>query len=263
MDEGKRKQRRPKVSRFIESRRALYLETLRRTGNHRAAARAAGIDRSTAEQRRKRDAGFALACIAAEAEAAQRLAGARHMFDGVEDARFETVRRGRGGRWQIVATRAGKWSKAMEDDYFDVLRATGNHAAAARAVGVSESLIWQRRRAWPGFRARIEETLDEAELVLELRLSGHGTNVGVGPGGEAPGTVRGQSRDCPPGAEVPFDPEFALRFLRWREEKRRGSGRRGRVPPAPDIAEVTEKIIRKVEAIKRHRGRSGLNGNSL
>jgi hypothetical protein len=263
MEEGGRKRRKAKVRRFIESRRAVYLEMLRRTGNHAAAARAAGVDRSTAENRRKRDADFALACIAAEEEAAQRLAGARHMFDGVEDARFETIRRGRNGRWQIVATRTGKWNKAMEDDYFDVLRATGNLAAAARAVGVSTSLIWQRRRAWPGFRARLEETLDEAELVLEFRLAAHGTNVGAGP----EGTVRGQLRNCPPDPSdwppEPFDREFALRFLRWREEKRRGSGQRGRLPPAPDIAAVTERIVRKVEAIKRHRGKGGrLDGDS-
>ncbi|MEA3014517.1 MAG: hypothetical protein QOD42_3062 [Sphingomonadales bacterium] len=274
---GKRKPSGKKVRRFIESRRAVYLETLRRTGNHKAAARAAGIDRSAAEQRRKRDADFALACVAAEAEAAQRLAGAQHMFDGVEDARFETVRRGRGGRLQIVATRTGKWNKAMEDDYFDVLRATGNLAAAARAAGVSTSLIWQRRRAWPGFRARLEETLEEAELVLEFRLAAHGTNVGIAPEGAArearPATVlngdtlNGDTHLCvpagthrcvsPPPPSPPFDPDFTLRFLRWREEKRRGGGQRGRPPPAPDIAAVTERIIRKVEAIKRHRAKSG------
>jgi hypothetical protein len=255
---GKSKQGRKKVRRFIESRRALYLETLRRTGNHRAAARAAGIDPTTAQQRRKRDADFALACLAAEEEAARRLAGAQHMFDEVEDARFETIRRGRNGRLQIVATRAGKWNKAMEEDYFDVLRATGNHAAAARAVGVSESLIWQRRRAWPGFRARIEETLEEAELMLEFRLSAHGTNVGVG--------IEGAGREARAATVSPealFDPEFALRFLRWREEKRRGGGQRGRLPPAPDIAAVTERIVRKVEAIKRRRGRAaGTEGDS-
>lgn len=257
---ARRAGRRPKVRRFIESRRALYLETLRRTGNHGAAARAAGIDRSTAEKRRKRDADFALACIAAEEEAQARLAGATHMFDGVEDARFETIRRGRNGRWQIVATRTGKWNKAMEDDYFDVLRATGNLAAAARAVGVSESLIWQRRRAWPGFRARMEETLDEAEIVLEFRLAAHGTNVGVGPGGEvvgsedrAKGTVtRNCPRpdDCPPAA--PFDPEFALRFLRWRDEKRRGGGRRDHRRRERPIEEVRASILRKLDAIEAH-----------
>ena len=195
MDDGRSKRGRKKARRFIELRRALYLETLRRTGNHRAAARAAGIDPTTAQQRRKRDADFALACLAAEEEAARRLAGAKHMFDGVEDARFETIRRGRNGRLQIVATRTGKWNKTMEEDYFDVLRATANLAAAARAVGVSESLIWQRRRAWPGFRARMEETLEEAEAAMEFRLAAHGTNVGVGQNGD---TQNGDTHLCVP-----------------------------------------------------------------
>jgi hypothetical protein len=257
---GKSKRGRKTVRRFIESRRALYLETLRRTGNHRAAARAAGIDPTTAQQRRKRDADFALACLAAEEEAARRLAGAQHMFDGVEDARFETIRRGRNGRLQIVATRTGKWNKAMEEDYFDVLRASANLAAAARAVGVSESLIWQRRRAWPGFRARMEETLEEAEAVMEFRLAAHGTNVGVGQNGDTQLCVPERTQSC---VSTPFDPEFALRFLKWREEKRRGGGQRGRLPPAPDIAAVTERIVRKVEAIKRHRDKGGrLDGDS-
>jgi hypothetical protein len=46
----------------------------------------------------------------------------------------------------------------------------------------------------------------------------------------------------------------ALRFLKWREEKRRG---RRRTPRAklPSIEDVTEKIVRRVEAIKRHRRR--------
>lgn len=260
MDDGKGKRGRKKVRRFIESRRALYLETLRRTGNHRAAARAAGIDPTTAQQRRKRDADFALACLAAEEEAARRLAGAQHMFDGVEDARFETIRRGRNGRLQIVATRTGKWNKTMEEDYFDVLRATANLAAAARAVGVSESLIWQRRRVWPGFRARMEETLEEAEAAMEFRLAAHGTNVGVGQNGDTHLCVPERTQRC---VSPPFDPEFALRFLRWREEKRRGGGQRGRLPPAPDIAAVTERIVHKVEAIKRHRDKGGrLDGDS-
>jgi hypothetical protein len=54
-------------------------------------------------------------------------------------------------------------------------------------------------------------------------------------------------------AIVPFDPEFALRFLKWREEKRAGRGKRARAPAPPGIEEVTERIVRKVEAIKRHR----------
>jgi hypothetical protein len=47
----------------------------------------------------------------------------------------------------------------------------------------------------------------------------------------------------------------AMRFLKWREEKRRGRGRRAPVAAPPSIEAVTEMIVRRVEAIKRHRAR--------
>jgi len=254
-EDAGRGRRRKKVRRFIAPRRERFLEVLRRTGNVRIAAKAVGICPTSVEQRRRRDAEFAIACEAALDEASRRLAGAKDAFDGVDDARFETIRRGRGGRWQIVATRSGKWSKAKEDEFLEVLRATGNVAAAARAVGVSERLIWQRRAAWPGFRQRIEEALEEAELALEFRIACHGNNVGaVGDGGALHRRSPSPSPSRQGRGEEKFDPEFALRFLKWREEKRRGGGRRGRVPPPPAIEEVTERIVRKVKAIKRHRG---------
>ena len=67
--------RRRKVLRFTAPRRAAFLEFYRGSGNWTAAAQAVGIDRSTADQRRKRDAQFALDCIAAREEADRRLAG--------------------------------------------------------------------------------------------------------------------------------------------------------------------------------------------
>jgi len=242
--------RRRKVRRFTAERRAQFLEHLRRTGNQGAAAKAVGMHRDNVDKRRKRDAEFAIACMAAEEEVSQRLAGARDPFDGVGDAEFETIRRGRKGRWQIVATRKGKWSKKVEDMFFDVLRTCGNVAASARAVGFSESLIWQRRRAWPGFRQRMEETLEEAEIVLEFRAATCGNNVAP-PEDEKAAVAR--QRPPPP----PFDPEFALRFLKWREEKRRGGGRRGRRPREPTIEEVRDEVLRRIAAIRRHRAANG------
>ncbi len=51
-----------------------------------------------------------------------------------------------------------------------------------------------------------------------------------------------------------FDPDLALRFLRFREEKRRGQAKvRGRVPAPPTIGEVTDKLERQINAIRRHR----------
>jgi molybdenum-dependent DNA-binding transcriptional regulator ModE len=249
--------RRPKVRRFTAERRAQFLEHLRRTGNQSAAAKAIGLHRDNVEKRRKRDAEFAIACMAAEEEVARRLAGARDPFDGGADGAFETIRRGRGGRLQIVATRDGKWSKSKETLFLDAMRQCGNVAASARAVGMSESSVWTRRREWPGFRNKMEEALEEAEVVLEFRLATFGNNVGAGaegtaafPQGGAEMDGEGRKSDCP----QPFDREFALRFLKWREDKRRGGGRRGRRPLRPErpIEEVRASITRKLDAIEAH-----------
>jgi hypothetical protein len=58
--------------------------------------------------------------------------------------------------------------------------------------------------------------------------------------------------------------DAAMRFLKWRQEKKAGRGRRDfrRVKPPPSIKEVTERIVRQVEAIKRHRARRGEAGRA-
>ena len=73
-------------------------------------------------------------------------------------------------------------------------------------------------------------------------------------------TPAGQARSgaAAPGpaieAEQPrFDPEFSLRFLKWREEKRRGKPVRGtawRRVRTPE--EVSESIHRKLDALVAH-----------
>jgi hypothetical protein len=50
---------------------------------------------------------------------------------------------------------------------------------------------------------------------------------------------------------VPFDPELAMRFLKWRREAK--GGRRGTAAALPPAEEVRERILRKVTAIQRHK----------
>lgn len=255
-----KKPRRTRVRRFTAVRRARFLEVLEQTGNRTAAADAIGIDVTNVDARRARDAGFAAACEAAAAAADRRLAGARHAFDGVEDGRFEVIQRARTGRLQIMAVRSGRWTKAVEDRFIAALRSCGNVAASARLVGFSESAIWWRRRKWPDFARRIEEALEDAEVRLEFRLACIGNNVGAalaeGSGVRLSTASTGSEQD-PLGTDevIPFDPEFALKFLKWREEKRRGGGRRGKVAAPPPIEDVTARIVAKVRAIKRHKER--------
>ena len=242
--------RRPKVKRFTAPRRAAFLEFLAKTGNWSAAAKAAGIDRSTADQRRKRDARFALDCMAAKEAATQLLTGAADCFEGVADPERQTIKRGPHGRAMIVAARKGKWCKSTEEVVLAVLRQTGNVAAAARAAGIAEGTIWARRRQWPAFRQRMEEALEEAEVVLEFRLATMGNDV-PDEGDEGPGSEMGEEiGSCP----LPFDPDLALRYLKWREQQRTGpTGRRARWQRPPrGIEEVKGSILKKVEAIHRH-----------
>lgn len=235
-----------KVLRFTALRRETYLQVLAETGNKRAAGEAIGFRRGRAERIARRDPAFGADCEAALRAADARLKDSDWQFEEVEEPEFQTLRQCRNGRVQVIAVGPGRWSKRVEDRFLAILSQCGNVEASARAVGFAGTDIFRRRRQWPGFDRRMAEALDEADVRLEFRLACHGNTVP--PDGEDIPV------DCP---EVPFDPEFALKYLKWRQEKKAGRGRRGRVPEPPSIEAVTEKIVRKVEAIKRHRERGG------
>jgi hypothetical protein len=258
MDQDKPRRRR-KLLRFTAPRRAAFLEFLRKTGNYQAAAAAVGIDRATAEQRRKRDADFAIGCREALAAADRALAGAEGAFDAAGQGAFNVIKKSPTGHTQLIRAGAKRWSRAIEAHYFAALAACGNLAAAARAVGFSPSCIAQRRRKWPAFQRRLEEALEEAELNIEFRLASMGCDLAASardwPGAgevetetrEGMGTV---GSNCP----LPFDADLALRFLKWREAKRTGpTGRRARWQRPPrGIEEVRASILKKLTAIHRH-----------
>lgn len=242
-DNGLRRSRR-----WTAARRDTYLAVLGQTGNARAAAEAIGMDRATLEHRRGRDPAFAADCRIALATAQARLGEGP---PGDPDP-FETVRRGPQGKPQIVATGKGRWNGRIEARFLALLRASGNVSASARAVGFTPETVWQRRRKWPGFARAMEAVLEEAVIELEFRLVKHGSDAiaAAGDGGE-------ETHGLPAGAG--FDREFALKFLKWREEKRAGGGRRGRGdrngPKPPTFEEARDNILRKIDAIERQRAR--------
>lgn len=253
------KPRRKQAVRFTPARRAAALRVMGETGNRTAAAEAAGVDPSTINLWLKKDAGFAADWAAAAERVERRLAGARGPSDGVGDGRFETIQRTPTGRLQIRAVRPGQWSKAIEDRFFAALRSCGNVAACARLVGFSEAAIWARRDRWPAFAERMEQALEEAEVALEFRLATLGNNVGAGMDeGEGEESLDGRVADIRrnDGKEaIPFDPEFALKFLKWREEKRRGRSRNSGAATARRAteAELNDSIEAKLRVLrKRH-----------
>ena len=243
-------------ARWTALRRETCVAVLRATGNMRAAAEAIGMDRKTIDHRRSKDPDFDRDCRTALAEADRRLKGdaadsaARGEAPAGPDP-FEIIRKGPGGRMQIAAAGKGRWSARAEAVFIDHLRRNGNLSASARAAGFTLSTVLERRRRWPAFAQRIEEALEDAELALEFRLAAIGNDVAEEEAGEG-------SEPCARRDE--FDREFALRFLKWREEKRRGgAGGRARPPirVEPTIEEVRGEVERRLAALRRQRERGG------
>lgn len=258
--------------RLTEAERARFLAVLAETGNRKAAAGAIGVEPRSMDQRRESDPALDRAWREAVEAAQRRLAPASGPFDldaGGAGAGCGggagMIRRGKKGRLQIVSCGEGRWSAAVEARFLARLRTCGCVRTAARWVGFNENSVWQRRRIWPAFAEAMDAMLDEAELALEYRIAAHANNiVGAAEPAEAAEDVEdpevtdanqvGSAGPAEGSAPMDrFDIEAAYRFLKWREEKRRGG--KGRAPQAraPSIEDVTETIVRRVEAIKRHR----------
>jgi hypothetical protein len=242
--------------RLTAGERARFLEVLRETGNRKAAAAAIGVEPRLMDQRREHDSELDRDWEEAEGEAHRRLSLANGPFDCAPTGKLNMIRRGKRGRLQMVAGREGRWTSAVERRFLEVLRTCGSVRAAAKAVGFSEGTVWNRRRKWPAFAAELERVLEEAELALEFRIAAMGNNILPCDGEETE-----EGRQPEPIAPIPFDPDFAMRFLKWREEKRHGRGHRTPWAKPPSPEEVTEKIVRRVEAIKRHRRREQGGGS--
>jgi hypothetical protein len=266
--------------RLSQEKKDRFLEVLGQTGNRRYAAQAIGVEERLMDQRRAFDPVLDRQWEEALDQADRRLAGAWGPLDCIGGAEPMVIRAGRGGRLKLVTAGPRRWSTPVEERFFAVLASCGNIAASARAVGFSQTCIARRRRQFAAFEQRLQQALDDAELETEFRAaaevrglgrdcsrhaSGSGNPAGLCESAEAgpDSRLRGNDGDGAEarGEEAAFDMDGAMRFLKWREEKRRGGGRRGRVPKRPSIEEVTAKIVRKVEAIKRARARRGRGGS--
>lgn len=234
--------------RWTAQRRARLLELLGESGNFTASAEAVGTSYKALHRLRSREPEFDRQCEEAARVAHERLSESEDAFEAEGDE-FQAIRRTSNGRYQLTAVPKGQWTRRTEDRFFAHLRETGNISASARAVGSDKSSVFERYRKWPGFARRWEEVLDETSATLEFRLA---CQDGAAGGEDAAADAAAES------GRAKFDPELALRFLKWRHEKASGlARRRGTIPKPPSIEEVTEKIVRQVEAIKRHRARKG------
>lgn len=244
----KRKRRR---WRWTAERRRQLLEHLAETGNLTAASEAVGTSYKALHRLRLKDPEFARQCEEAARSAHERLSESEDAFEAEGDE-FQAIRRTSNGRYQLTAVPKGQWTRRTEDRFFAYLRESGNISAAARSVGSDKSSVFRRYREWPGFARRWEEVLDEASVAVEFRLACQDGAVSGGTGEDEAADAAAEA------GRAKFDPELALRFLKWRHEKKTGRARRrGSIPAPPSIEEVTERLVRRVQAIKRHRARGG------
>jgi hypothetical protein len=146
-------------------RRAAFLKALAATGNVTVAAERACVTRSWVRRRRKADAAFDAACVAAvnalSAALAGQAANAPASGWGHLDGAELVVRGCNRRRVQIARARPGQISPAVEDRFLSVPAATCSVKAACREAGVSKSAFYGHRKRWPGFAARWEAAVKE------------------------------------------------------------------------------------------------------
>ena len=239
--------------------RAAFLRALARYGNVRMAAEAAGIDHTVAYMRRRGDADFASAWDRAKARAGERLRAL-----GLKPLRSVPPGLSHEGEWSRARGDAGLvvhgghgatpprlqrprrwgWSADKERVFLQTIADTCNISEAARAIGMTNPSIYQRRARDPLFRAAWDKALTNGMLSLEMktieacryRLEGHAG---------APCYVPG---DAPPASL-----ENAILLLSLHRRERAGTKRRGWTPAVASVEDTRAAILRKVAAIKAHR----------
>ena len=157
------------------------------------------------------------------------------------------IRRVRGGRLQITLTRNGHMTADIEAEFLRLLRITGNFSASARAVGFQPASVTHRMKTWPAFAAACREALDEASVRLEYELIGYAHALLRRPGEAAEAGIDE--------GDVPFDPKEAMRIIAFLDSRKAGRTTRGpkKGPPERTLEEARDSILRKIEAIERHR----------
>lgn len=203
-----------------------------------AAARAAGVDKTTAYAARRRDAGFAADWAAARAEARRRFAAG----ETPRLADDEVVRAAKNGRSCVVRAGPGRWSAAKEEVFLATLAATANICKSAAAAGVSATAVGYRRRRYPDFAARWREALGCGWHNVEALLLENAVAALQRPGAAAE----------PGGFVTAMSVDQAITVWRLHKAEVTGEGRRPRHDwrrrPA-SLEEIQAEVLRRVRAI--------------
>jgi hypothetical protein len=267
---------------------AAFLALVEETGNARQAARVLGYPHLF-NNRMKRDPAFRAAARAAAGRAEARLGGTRgsrfvlaaparaavlatdaaalggFLRPGRKRAQARpepVVRRNSRGRTQISFAREGHWTSDIEADFLARVRASGNIAASARAVGFQPASVRERMRNWPAFKGAVDQALEEASVELEYALTAHAHALVGRMGGEGPTDAAADApNDMEDDPRAPFDAAGAMRILGFLDARRaRRTGRAGKGPPERTFDAAVASVMRKIEAIERHKALRAAEG---
>lgn len=236
------------------SRKRAFLAALARTGNQTLAAERAKVSRSWVQLHRSSDPVFRRAVdeAIAQAKAALRQGqGGRDsngppsrwsFHDGEELVVRGTGGAGGGKRVQIARSRLRQWSPRVEARFLTALTATCNVKAACAEVGLTPASAYNHRQRWPGFAARWREALEIGYVQIECALI------------HAAGNLLEPEGPVEVGPVMEMTAAHALHLLHMHKHQVRGVGKRpGLRAREPDIEDVRAEILRKVEALERHR----------
>ena len=145
------------------------------------------------------------------------------------------------------------WTRTNERLFLRHLRATGNISASARAAGRSPSGAFELRNRDPVFAANWDGALRDSRLRLHSKLIVFAEFGGAEPAYDDDGDP------IEPRMEN-FQPDLALRLLRFHADSETG-GRRGRPGPPPvGDEELTAALLCRFDQLERRRARQRING---
>jgi hypothetical protein len=225
--------------------RRAFLRALAATANVGLSAQFAGIDKTTAYAARKRSTLFAALWDRALADGHAAVASGAIPDDAARiSSRPLSIRSSRTGQTCVMETGEGRWNAEVEAKFIAVLATTANVAAAAKAIGMSKTALYRRRKQWPAFHAAWAEAVALAVDKLDLHLIEAATNL-FDPA-EVP-----QDMDI-----VPVSVDQVIKIVGLHRAEAKG-GRRQRHDwraRAPDTDDIKAEIKRKLALLSRRHG---------
>jgi len=235
--------------------REVFLRALARTGNARASAVEAGIDVGTAYDHRAKDPAFMRRWAAALEGFKKReaLRGRPGRAGGSAKTGGELVLRRTKHGDKMVRAAPGRWSRRLEESFFDGLEHTGCVRAAAAAAGISTASLYERRKHYPEFATRWDEVAGRAARELPAMLGAAAVESLANPPPPAGAKRRGRSR-------LPrIDVDQAIRISQIAAREAGKGQRRGR-PARPEVSEedLTAALLKQLGALRRRRRKARL-----